>query len=85
MKTFRQNLHIWLEEQKNTSNNDEVIEMLTNVQKHIKKNEKEEEQLVNNSYETGYYDKELNRGKKGNYYQQNFKMHDKLKQLLNLN
>jgi|APGre2960657373_1045057.scaffolds.fasta_scaffold172360_1 hypothetical protein len=85
MKTFRQNLHIWLEEQKNTSNNDEVIEMLTNVQKHIKKNEKEEEHLVNAAYESGYYDKELNRVKKGNYYQQNFKMHDKLKQLLNLN
>ena len=85
MKTFRQNLHIWLEEQKNTSNNDEVIEMLTNVQKHIKKNEKEEEHLVNDAYESGYYDKELNRVKKGNYYQQNFKMHDKLKQLLNLN
>jgi hypothetical protein len=85
MKTFRQNLHIWLEEQKNTSNNDEVIEMLTNVQKHIKKNEKEEEHLVNTAYESGYYDKELNRVKKGNYYQQNFKMHDKLKQLLNLN
>jgi hypothetical protein len=85
MKTFRQNLHIWLEEQKSTSNNDEVIEMLTNVQKHIKKNEKEEEHLVNDAYESGYYDKELNRVKKGNYYQQNFKMHDKLKQLLNLN
>jgi hypothetical protein len=85
MKTFRQNLHIWLEEKKNTSNNDEVIEMLTNVQKHIKKNEKEEERLVNTAYESGYYDKELNRVKKGNYYQQNFKMHDKLKQLLNLN
>ena len=85
MKTFRQNLHIWLEEQKSTSNNDEVIEMLTNVQKHIKKNEKEEERLVNTAYESGYYDKELNRVKKGSYYQQNFKMHDKLKQLLNLN
>ena len=85
MKTYRQNLNIWLEEQKNTSNNDEVIEMLTNVQKHIKKNEKEEERLVNTAYESGYYDKELNRVKKGSYYQQNFKMHDKLKQLLNLN
>lgn len=43
MKTFRQNLHIWLEEQKNLSNNDEVRDMLNNVQKHIKSNEKEEE------------------------------------------
>ena len=36
MKTFRQNLHIWLEEQKNLSNNDEVKEMLENVQAYTK-------------------------------------------------
>jgi hypothetical protein len=85
MKTFRQNLHIWLEEQKNTSNNDEVIEMLTNVQKHIKNVEKEEEMMVNNAYDSGYYDNELKRGKKSNYYQLNFKLHDKLKKMINLN
>ncbi len=84
MKTFRQNLHIWLEEQKNTSNNDEVIEMLTNVQKHIKKNEKEEEQLVNNSYETGHYDCELKKGFKNNYYKQTYKVHDFIKNTLKL-
>jgi hypothetical protein len=85
MKTYRQNLNIWLEEKKNSSDNNEVKNILEEVQKHIKNIEKEEENMVNNAYESGYYDKELNRVKKGNYYQQNFKMHDKLKQLLNLN
>ena len=41
--------------------------------------------MVNTAYDSGYYDNELSRGKKSNYYQHNFKMHDKLKQLLNLN
>jgi len=85
MKTYRQNLNLWLEEKKNSSENDEIKNILSEVQKHIKNIEKEEEHMVNNAYEFGYYDKELNRGKKGNYYQHNFKMHDKLKQLLNLN
>jgi hypothetical protein len=82
MKTFRQNLHIWLEEKKNSSDNNEVKNILEEVQKHIKNIEKEEENMVNTAYDSGYYDNELSRGKKGSYYQQNFKMHDKLKQLL---
>ena len=85
MKTFRQNLHIWLEEQKNLSNNDDVIEMLNNVQKHIKSNEKEEEQLVNTAYETGYYDCELKKGYRHGYYKNTYKVHDYIKNLLNLN
>ena len=83
MKTYRQNLNIWLEEKKNTTSNDEVKEILSEIQKHIKNVEKEEENMVNRAYNDGYYDKELKRNKKGNYYQQNFKSHDKLKQLLN--
>lgn len=85
MKTFRQNLHIWLEEQKNLSNNDEVKDMLTNVQKHIKSNENEEERLVNTAYETGYYDSELKKGYRHGYYKNTYKVHDYIKNLLNLN
>jgi hypothetical protein len=85
MKTYRQNLNLWLEEKKNSSENDEVKNVLEDVQKYIKSKEKEEEMMVNNSYESGYYDKESNRSRKGNYYQQTFKLHDELKRLLNLN
>jgi predicted transcriptional regulator len=85
MKTYRQNLNIWLEEKKNSSDNNEVKNILEEVQKHIKNIEKEEENMVNNAYENGYYDKELNRVKKSNYYQLNFKLHDKLKKMINLN
>lgn len=85
MKTFRQNLHIWLEEQKKSSNNDEVKDMLTNVQKHIKSNEKEEERLVNTADETGYHDCELKKGYRHGYYKNTYKVHDYIKNLLNLN
>jgi len=85
MKTYRQNLNIWLEEKKNSIENDEVKNILEEVQKHIKNVEKEEERMVNNAYDSGYYDKELGKGKKGNYYQQTYKLHDKLKSILNLN
>ena len=85
MRTYRQNLNLWLEEKKDNSTNDEVKNILSEIQTHIKNVEKEEENMVNGAYDAGYYDKELKRGKKGNYYQQNFKLHDKLKQLINLN
>ena len=85
MKTYRQNLNIWLEEKKNNTSNDEVKEILSEIQTHIKNVEKEEENMVNAAYDNGYYDKDLKRGKKGNYYQQTYKTHDKLRQLVNLN
>jgi hypothetical protein len=85
MKTYRQNLNIWLEEKKNSIENDEVKNILEEVQKHIKNVEKEEENMVNTAYDSGYYDNELSRGKKSNYYQLNFKLHDKLKRMINLN
>lgn len=85
MKTYRQNLNLWLEEKKKNISNYEVKEMISEIQTHIKNVEKEEEMMVNNAYESGYHDKESNRYKKGNYYQQNYKLHDKLKELLKLN
>jgi len=49
MKTFRQNLHIWLEDKKNSHENDEVKNVLEEVQRYIKNREKDEEHMVNNS------------------------------------
>lgn len=85
MKTYRQNLNIWLEEKKNNTSNDEVKEILSEIQKHIKNVEKEEENMVNIAYDAGFYDKELKRPRKGNYYKEMYKLHDKLKQYVNLN
>jgi hypothetical protein len=85
MKTYRQNLNIWLEEKKNTTSNDEVKEILSEIQKHIKNVEKEEENMVNIAYNTGYYDKEIKKSRKGNYYKEMYKLHDRLKQFVKLN
>jgi hypothetical protein len=74
-----------LEEKKNSSENDEVKNVLEEVQKHIKNIEKEEEHRVNNTYESGYYDKELKKGFKHGYYKNTYKVHDYIKSLLNLN
>jgi hypothetical protein len=82
MKTFRQNLNIWLEEQKNESGSPEVKIVLEQVQTYIKSQEKEEENMVNSAYDRGYFDKELKHTKKGNYYQQTYKLHDKLKKMI---
>jgi hypothetical protein len=83
MKTYRQNLNIWLEEKKNTTSNDEVKEILSEIQKHIKNVEKEEENMVNTAYETGYNHCELKKGFKHGYYKNTYKVHDYIKGLLN--
>ena len=85
MKTYRQNLNIWLEEKKKNSSNDEVKEILSEIQKHIKNVEREEETMVNIAYDAGYYDKEIKRTRKGNYYKEMYKLHDRLKQFVKLN
>ena len=85
MKTYRQNLNLWLEEKKNSSENDEVKNVLDEVQKYIKNIEREEETMVNIAYDAGYYDKEIKRTRKGNYYKEMYKLHDRLKQFVKLN
>ena len=82
MKTFRQNLNMWLEEKKNDNQSDEVKNVLNEVQKYIKSKEKEEELMVNDAYETGYNDKESQKGFKSEYYKQRYKLHDFLRNML---
>jgi hypothetical protein len=41
--------------------------------------------MVNIAYDAGYYDKELKRTRKGNYYKEMYKLHDRLKQFVKLN
>ena len=82
MKTYRQNLNLWLEEKKKNTSNDEVNNVLDEVQKYIKSKEKEEELMVNDAYENGYNDKESQKGFKSGYYKQKYKLHDFLKNML---
>jgi hypothetical protein len=83
MKTFRQNLNIWLEDKKNSHENDEIKNVLEEVQKYIKTQEKEEEHMVNNSYTRGYHDRDLNKRFNGGYYKVTYKTNDFLKNLIN--
>lgn len=85
MKTFRQKLNVWLEEKKNLYENKEIVDILEEVQKHIKSQEDIEEYMVNKSYEDGYRDKEINRGFKTSYYKETYKTHDLLKRLTKSN
>jgi hypothetical protein len=85
MKTFRQNLNIWLEQKKSETTSQESIELLEEIQRHIKSKESDEEHMVNTSYSNGYYDKEFNKGHKSGYYKQTYKTHDFLKRILNNN
>lgn len=82
MKTYRQNLNLWLEEKKKNTSNDEVNNVLDEVQKYIKSKEKEEELMVNDAYENGYNDKESQKGFKSGYYKQKYKLHDFLRNML---
>jgi hypothetical protein len=85
MKTYRQQLRIWLDDKKENVQNEEVINFIEDVQKHIKSMEKLEEDMVNRSYVKGYHDGENKRGIMSNYYKQSYKQHDFLKEMLTKN
>jgi hypothetical protein len=82
MKTYRQQLKILLDSKKENVQNEEVINFIEDLQKHIKSMEKLEEDMVNRSYIKGYYDSENKRGIISNYYRQSYKQHDVLKEML---
>jgi hypothetical protein len=79
MKTYRQKLTKWVEDEIESSVNDEVILILKNVKIKIKEMEKEERHMVNSSYEKGYNDGETNKRRVSNYYMETYKTHDTLK------
>jgi hypothetical protein len=85
MKTYRQQLKIWLDSKKENVQNEEVINFIEDLQKHIKSMEKLEEDMVNRSYIKGYHDSESKRGVMSNYYKQAYKQHDVLKEMLSKN
>lgn len=82
MKTYRQELKIWLDNKKDNVQSDEIIDFINELQKQIKSMEPLEEHMVNRSYIKGYHDSESKRGVLSNYYRQSYKQHDVLKEML---
>lgn len=82
MKTYRQQLKIWLDNKKEIVQSDEIIDFINELQLQIKSMEKTEEHMVNRSYIKGYHDSESKRGVLSNYYRQSYKQHDVLKEML---
>ena len=82
MKTYRQQLKIWLDNKKDNVQSDEIIDFINELQLQIKSMEKTEEHMVNRSYIKGYHDSESKRGIMSNYYRQSYKQHDVLKEML---
>jgi hypothetical protein len=83
MKSYRQQLANWVEEKKKTIQDVKQLELVNELQLKIKEMEDIEKWMVNRAYEKGYDDKELVRGRVGNYYGETYKLHDILKSLLN--
>ena len=85
MKTYRQQLRDWLENKKDVTQSDEVINFINELQLQIKSMEKTEEDMVNHSYIKGFHDSENKRGYNGNHYKSTYKQHDFLKGMLKHN
>jgi hypothetical protein len=85
MKTYRQQLRDWLNNKKETTQNEVVNNFINELQKQIKSMEKIEEDMVNHSYIKGFHDSENKRGYNGNHYKTTYKQHDVLKGMLKHN
>lgn len=82
MKTYRQQLRDWLNEEKYSIDNKNIIDFIDKLQNQIKSMEPIEESMVNGSYIKGFYDAENKRGYNGSYYRTTYKQHDFLKSML---
>ena len=82
MKTYRQQLKIWLDNKKEDTQSNEIINFINDLQLQIKLMEKTEEHMVNHSYIKGFYDGESKRSIMSNYYKKTYKQHDVLKEML---
>lgn len=82
MKSYRQKLAIWVNEKISETTDKQVLEILNEIKTQIKHMEKEEESMVNRSYDRGYIDGADKRGRQPNYYQTSYKVNDALKNLI---
>jgi len=85
MKTYRQELSDWLNNKKESTQNEEVNNFINELQKQIKSMEPLEEHMVNRSYIKGYHDSESKKSIMSNYYKHVYKQHDILKEMLSKN
>jgi hypothetical protein len=82
MKTYRQKLAKWVDNKINSVENDEVINILEEVKLKIKEMEKEEEHMVNATYDKGFNDCKNKKGRSSDHYKQTYKTHDTLKSMI---
>jgi len=82
MKTYRQELKIWLDNKKEDTQSGEIIDFINDLQSQIKSMEPLEEHMVNGSHIKGYHDSESKRSVMSNYYKKTYKQHDVLKEML---
>ena len=82
MKSYRQKLAIWIDEKIENEVDQFKIDLLKEIKTQIKLMEKDEEYMVNRSYETGYIDGVKNSGRDSNFYVTTYKVHDILKNMI---
>ena len=82
MKTYRQQLRDWLNNKKEITQSNEIIDFINELQLQIKSMERTEEDMVNKSYIKGYHDAESKRGYNGSYYKSTYKQNDYLKRII---
>lgn len=82
MKSYRQKLNIWIDEKIENEVDQFKIDLLREIKDQIKSMEKDEEYMVNRSYETGYIDGAKNSGRDSNFYKTTYKTHDILKNMI---
>lgn len=85
MKSYRQNLAIWIDEKISENTDNKILSILMDVKSQIKLMEKEEESMVNKSYDKGYMDGADKRGRQSNYYRTSYKINDTLRDLIRKN
>lgn len=82
MKSYRQKLSMLIDERITNETDPNKIELLNEIKDEIKSMEKEEESMVNRSYESGYIDGIKNNGRESNFYKKTYKTHDILKSMI---
>jgi hypothetical protein len=82
MKSYRQKLAIWVNKKILETTDKQVLEILNEVKIQIKNMEREEEDMVNRTYDRGYMDGAEKRNRQSNYYKTFYKINDALKDLL---
>jgi hypothetical protein len=85
MKTFRQELTSWLESKTDVDFENNINGFILELKNKLVDLESTEKHTINRAYDVGYYDRERNNGKKSNYYENTYKMDDRIKELIKTN